>query len=324
VPGQDDEAMTSRLAERTVAVLGFGNQGEAHALNLREAGLEVVVGARPGGDADARSRALGFPTLDLAGAASRAAVVAVLLPDEALPGVWPTLTPALAPDAALVFAHGYNLLYSALSFPPGGDVVLVSPTGPGRVLRALHERGETLPGYLAVHVDRSGAAWNIAAEYAERLGCAPVWRTTVREETEVDLFGEQAVLCGGLNALLAAAFETLVEKGYAPEMAYLECVHQLKYLADLLHERGPAGSRRSISATALFGDFTRGPRVVGEAARRELSTMLEEIQSGAFARQWAEEVAKGKGWLKEQVERAARHPLEEARRRVLEAGEERA
>jgi len=316
--------MTSRLVERTVAVLGFGNQGEAHALNLREAGLEVVVGARPGGGAEARSRALGFPTLDLAGAASRAAVVAVLLPDEAVPGLWPGLTPALAPDAALVFAHGYNLLYSALSFPEDGDVVLVSPTGPGRVLRALHERGETLPGYLAVHQDRSGAAWDLAAEYAERLGCAPVWRTTVREETEVDLFGEQAVLCGGLNALLAAAFETLVEKGYAPEMAYLECVHQLKYLADLLHERGLAGSRRSISATALFGDLTRGPRVVGGAARRELRAMLEEIQNGAFARQWAEEVAKGKVWLEERVEQAARHPLEEARRRVLEAGGERA
>ena len=313
----------SRLAERTIAVLGFGNQGEAHALNLRDAGLEVVVGARAGGGAEARSRALGFPTLDLPGAASRASVVALLLPDEALPSVWPAVAPALAPDAALVFAHGYNLVYSALELPGRGDVVLVSPTGPGRVLRAMFERGETLPGYLAVHLDRSGAAWDLAAEYAGRLGCAPVWRTTVREETEVDLFGEQAVLCGGLNGLLTAAFETLVEKGYAPEMAYLECIHQLKYLAELLHERGLAGARGSISGTALFGDFTRGPRVVSDATRAQLRAMLDEIRDGSFAREWAEEVAKGKVWLRRRSEQAAGHPLEEARRRVLEAGEER-
>ena len=313
--------MARRLAERTIAVLGFGNQGEAHALNLRDAGSEVVVGARSGGAAEARARALGFPTLDLAGAASRAAVVAVLLPDEVVPGLWPGLAPALAPGTALVFAHGYNLLYSTLELPEGGDVVLVSPTAPGRVLRSLRERGETLPGYLAVHVDAGGSAWALAAGYAERLGCAPVWRTTVREETEVDLFGEQAVLCGGLNGLLTAAFETLVEAGYAPEMAYLECVHQLRYLAELLHERGMAGARRSISATALYGDLTRGPRIVDEGTRRELRRVLEEIRSGAFAREWAAEVAAGGGRLRERAERAARHPLEEARRRVLEAGE---
>jgi ketol-acid reductoisomerase len=314
--------MTIRLAERTVAVLGFGNQGEAHALNLRDAGLEVVVGARTGGEAEARSRSLGFPTLDLPGAASRAGVAAVLLPDEVLPAIWPDLLPAFAPEAALVFAHGFNLVHATLEFPLRGDVVLVSPTAPGRVLRALRERGETVPGYLAVHLDRSGGAWDLAAEYAERLGCAPVWRTTVREETEVDLFGEQAVLCGGLHGLLVAAYETLVEKGYAPEMAYLECVHQLVYLAELLHERGLAGTRRSISATALYGDFTRGPRVVGEATRAELRAMLDEIRDGTFAREWAAEVAGGKAWLRERAERAAAHPLEEARRRALGPGED--
>jgi ketol-acid reductoisomerase len=314
--------MTTRLAERTIAVLGFGNQGEAQALNLRDAGLEVVVGARPGGAAAARSRALGFPTLDLPAAASRAGVAAVLLPDEVLPGLWPALASALAPTTALVFAHGYNLVYSDLAFPERGDVVLVSPTAPGRVLRATRERGETLPGYLAVHADRSGAAWELAGDYAERLGCAPVWRTTVREETEVDLFGEQAVLCGGLNALLTAAFETLVERGYAPEMAYLECIHQLKYLAELLHDRGVAGARGAISATALFGDLTRGPRLVGDAARAELRSMLDEIRDGSFAREWAAEVARGKPWLVEQVGRAASHPLEEARRKVIAEGEE--
>lgn len=313
--------MAHRLAERTIAVLGFGNQGEAHALNLRDAGSEVVVGARAGGAAEARSRALGFPTMDPGAAASRAAVVAMLLPDEVVPAVWPGLAAAFAPGTALVFAHGYNLLYSKLDFPARGDVVLVSPTGPGRVLRALRERGETLPGYLAVHVDASGSAWELAAAYAGRLGCAPLWRTTVREETEVDLFGEQAVLCGGLNGLLGAAFDTLVGAGYAPEMAYLECIHQLEYMAALLHERGIAGARRSISATALFGDLTRGPRIVTDATRREMERMLEEIRDGRFAREWAAEVARGGGWLKERTEQAARHPLEEARRRMLEASD---
>jgi ketol-acid reductoisomerase len=313
--------MAHRLAERTIAVLGFGNQGEAHALNLRDAGSEVVVGARAGGAAEARSRALGFPTLDLAGAASRAAVVAVLLPDEVVPAVWPGFAAALAPGTALVFAHGYNLLYAKLDLPPRGDVVLVSPTAPGRVLRSLHERGETLPGYLAVHVDASGSAWELAAAYAARLGCAPLWRTSVREETEVDLFGEQAVLCGGLNGLLTAAFDTLVGAGYAPEMAYLECIHQLEYMAQLLHERGIAGARRSISATALFGDLTRGPRIVTDETRRELARMLEEIRDGRFAREWAAEVASGGRSLSERAGQAARHPLEEARRRVLEASE---
>ena len=315
--------MTNRLVERTIAVLGFGNQGEAHAANLRDAGCEVVVGARAGGGAEARARALGFPTLGLREAASRAGIVAVLLPDEVLPEVWPAVAPGLAADAALVFAHGYNLLYATLAFPERGDVVLVSPTGPGRVLRLLHESGESLPGYLAVHLDRSGSAWALASEYARRLGCAPVWRTTVREETEVDLFGEQAVLCGGLNALLTAAFETLVEKGYAPEIAYLECIHQLRYLAELVHERGLAGARRSISATALYGDLTRGPRVVGEATRQELRAMLEQIRDGTFAREWAAEVARGKAWLREQAARAETHPLEAARRRILAAGEDR-
>jgi ketol-acid reductoisomerase len=309
--------MTSRLTERTIAVLGFGNQGEAHALNLRDAGLEVVVGARPGRAAEARARAHGFPTLDLADAARRAAVVAVLLPDEVVPAVWPALSPALAPEAGLVFAHGYNLLYSDLSFPGRADVVLVSPTAPGRVLRRVVEQGDTLPGYLAVHRDGSGTAWDLAAEYARRLGCAPTWRTTVREETEVDLFGEQAVLCGGMNALLAAAFETLVERGYAPEMAYLECVHQLTYLAEVVHDRGVAGLREVISATARYGDLTRGPRVVGEATRREMRAMLEEIRDGTFARQWAADVAAGNPELRELTARAADHPLEDARRRVV-------
>ncbi len=302
-----------------MAVLGFGHQGEAQALNLRDSGVEVVVGARPGLAGEARARALGFAVHPLGAAAGQAAVAAVLLPDEAVPAVWPEVVAALRPGGALVFAHGFNLLYTDLALPGESDIVLVSPTGPGRLLRDLFERGQGLPAYLAVHRDRSGRAWETAEAYAAAIGCARarLWRTTVAEETEVDLFGEQAVLCGGMNALVTAAFETLVARGYRPEIAYLECVHQLKYLADLLHEQGIAGLRQGISGTALFGDLTRGPRVVGEASRAQMAQLLDEIRSGAFAREWSAEVAAGKRRLRTLVGEAAQHSIEAARRAAL-------
>jgi ketol-acid reductoisomerase len=302
-----------------IAVLGFGNQGEAQALNLRDSGCAVVVGAREGGAGQARARALGFEVESLERAAARATAIAVLLPDEVVPALWESLASAFAPDAGLVFAHGFNLLYGALRFPPRGDVVLVSPTGPGRILRERFQAGQGLPAYLAVAEDSSGKAWDLAEGYATALGCrrATLWRTTVAEETEVDLFGEQVVLCGGMNALVTAAFETLVERGYAPEIAYLECVHQLKYLADLLHERGVSGMRRGISGTALFGDLTRGPRVIGTAARAEMAKILDEIRSGGFAKEWRAEVEAGKPAVAARVAEAGRHPIEEARRRAL-------
>jgi len=309
--------VTQRLASATVAVLGYGHQGEAQALTLREAGLEVVVGARAGGGAETRARAAGFPTLALPEAARRATVAAVLLPDEAVPALWPELAAALDPGTALVFAHGFNLLYADLPFAPAADVVLVSPTAPGQVMREVARAGGRLPGYLAVHRDASGAAWTLAEAYADRLGLAPRLRTTVREETEVDLFGEQAVLCGGMNALVTAAFETLVERGYAADMAYLECVHQLKYLADLLHQRGVAGMREGISGTARYGDLTRGPRVVGAASRAAMREALEQIRDGAFAREWAAEARGGLERLEALVAAAAAHPVEAARRAAL-------
>ena len=307
--------MTDRWSGATVAVLGFGNQGEAQALNLRDSGVSVVVGARPGGGGDVRARALGFETLPIDAASRRASVCAVLLPDERIPALWPTFASGLLPGAGIVFAHGFSLHYGDRAVPADADVVLVSPTGPGRVLREVYARGGGLPAYLAVHQDASGDAWTLADHYARGIGShrASLWRTTVREETEVDLFGEQAVLCGGMNALVTAAFETLVEKGYAAEIAYLECVHQLKYLADLLHERGVAGMRRGISGTALFGDITRGPRVIGEGSRAAMAALLEEIRSGAFAREWAEEVAGGAPRLAEAVACAASDPIEVAR-----------
>ena len=310
------------LSGATVAVLGFGNQGEAQALNLRDSGVSVVVGARAGGGGERRARAHGFETLPLREATRRADLCAVLLPDEGTPALWLDIRDALTPDARIVFAHGFNLIYGDLVFPARADVVLVSPTGPGRVLRELYARGEGLPAYLAVHLDGSGRAWGLAESYATALGChrARLWRTTVREETEVDLFGEQAVLCGGMNALVTAAFETLVEKGYSPEIAYLECVHQLKYLSDLLHDGGVAGLRRGISGTALYGDLTRGPRVVGEPARAAMAAVLDEIRSGAFAREWAAEFARGSPRLTAAVAQAAEHPIEQARARALGGG----
>jgi ketol-acid reductoisomerase len=309
----------SEAAGATVAILGFGHQGEAQSLNLRDSGRRVRVGARPGGAGDARARALGFEVLAPGDAAAGADCAAVLLPDEVVPGLWPDLAPRFRPDATLVFAHGYNLLYSDLAVAPAQTVVLVSPTAPGSGLRRLFERGERVPAYVAVHRDGGRDGFSVASAYASAIGCGPLWRTTVREETEVDLFGEQAVLCGGMNALVTTAFETLVAHGYAPEMAYLECVHQLKYLADLLHERGVAGMRRAISGTALYGDLTRGPRVVGPEARAAMERLLAEIRSGAFAREWGEEVAGGRRRLADAVGRAGRHPIEEARRRALRA-----
>ena len=301
----------------TIAVLGYGHQGEAQALNLRDAGRRVIVGARPGHAGAARAAAAGFEVVPLEEAVARAGHLAMMLPDEVVPELWPALSRRADPSAVLVFAHGYALLYSTLAFAPSQPVVLVSPTSPGRVLRERVASGAQVPAYIAVHRDGGADAWAIARRYAAWIGCGPLWPTTVAEETEVDLFGEQAVLCGGMNALVTAAWETLVERGYAPEIAYLEVVHQLKYLADLLHERGVAGMRDGISSTALFGDLTRGPRVVGAPAREEMRALLEEIRSGAFAREWAAEVAAGRPHIARRLEEGRLHPIEQARRRAL-------
>ncbi len=306
---------TSRRAD--VAVLGFGNQGAAHAALLRASGAAVIVGARAEGAGAARAREQGFEVLGLPEALGAAPAAAMLLPDETLPALWPTLRAAMAHDPTLVFAHGFNLLYAGLDLPPRADVVLVAPTGPGRVLARTAERGERLPAYLAVHQDASGRAWEFAEDYARRLGLGPVWRTTVREETEVDLFGEQVVLCGGMNALVETAFDTLVAAGYPAEMVYLECVHQLRYLAELLNERGPAGLRGAISGTARFGDLTRGPRVIGPESRAAMRAILEEIRDGRFAREWRAEVATGGTRLARLTEEAAQRPIERARERAL-------
>jgi ketol-acid reductoisomerase len=307
--------MSDPFAGKTVAVVGFGNQGEAQARLLAHAGTSVLIGARAGGPSEARARAQGFRTATPAEAARQADVLAVLVPDESIPLLWSELTAAASAHTAFVFAHGFALMYGAHDCSAVGDVVLVSPTGPGSLMAPGRP---PVAGYLAVHRDSSGNAWSLAEAWADGLGITPRHRTTVREETEVDLFGEQVVLCGGLNALVTAAFETLVARGYSPVIAYLECVHQLKYLADLLHARGIAGFREAISRTALYGDLTRGPRVVGAASREAMSEILEEVRSGAFAREWTAEVAAGTPRLEAAVREAGGHPIEEARRRALE------
>jgi ketol-acid reductoisomerase len=311
--------MSHSLAGAAIAVLGFGNQGEAQALNLRDAGLDVRIGLRLGGAAERRARALDFDVQPLADAVARADVAAVLLPDEAILDIWVGLVPAARPGTGFVFAHGFALLYGALAFPDRSDVVLIAPTGPGRVLRERAISRAGLPAYAAVHHDASGDAWALAEAWAEAIGCplSQLWRTTVAEETEVDLFGEQTVLCGGMNHLVVAAFEILVERGYTPEVAYLECVHQFKYLADLLHDRGLAGFRDAISRTALYGDFTRGPRVINEESRAAMRRSLEEIRSGAFAREWLAEARAGRPRLTEWIAAGRRHPLEAVRNAAL-------
>lgn len=311
--------MTTQSPLGTVVVLGYGNQGEAHARNLRDAGEQVRVAARPGLAAEARARAHGFEVAAPVQALQGADTLAVLLPDEVVPQAWPELAPHARGLKAVTFAHGFNLLYGTLEFASTTSVFLVSPTGPGRVVRELYERGEGLPAYLAVHQDGAHDAWALATRYATSLGCAraQLLRTTVREETEIDLFGEQSVLCGGMNALVSAAFNTLVDAGYTPEVAYLECVHQLKYLAELLHARGVAGLRRGISGTALYGDLTRGPRVINERSREEMRAMLTEIRSGAFAREWLAEVAAGKPTLMRLLSQGDADPIEAGRLRAV-------
>jgi ketol-acid reductoisomerase len=302
------------------AIVGYGNQGGPQARMLRRSGVRVLVGARPGGVSEKRARADEFPVSSPRDAVAAANTIGILVPDEAVPELWSEIAGAVRQRSTIVFAHGFSLLYGQLKFASSLDVVLVSPAGPGRLLEPAPGR-TPLAAYLAVHQDGTGSAWVRSESWAGWIGCSPLWRTTVAEETEVDLFGEQAVLCGGMNALVRAAFETLTARGYAPEIAYLECVHQLKHLADLLHERGIAGLRESISGTALFGDLTRGPRVIGPEAQAAMVAILEEIRSGDFARQWQAEVAAGRPTLEEALRKGAEQPIEGARRRALGLGE---
>jgi ketol-acid reductoisomerase len=300
-------------------LIGYGNQGRAHAANLRDEGLAPIIGARPAGESWNLAREAGFEVLAPAAAAAAADILLLLTPDESQAQLFAAeIKPHLRPGAALGFAHGFAVGFGLLDPGPGIDVFLVAPKAQGRMVRRLYCEGRGAAALVAIHQDATGRAWQTALGYAAALGClrTGALATSFREEAVSDLFGEQAVLCGGLSELVRAAFEALVARGYAPEIAYFECLHEVKILADLLYAKGIDGMRGFISGTALYGDLTRGKRVVDAALRERLATVLDEIESGAFAREWVAEAAAGAPRLRALRAADAAHPIEAAGRRV--------
>jgi ketol-acid reductoisomerase len=282
------DANEKYLQSKTVAIIGYGSQGHAHAQNLRDSGVNVVVGLRRGKSWEQAEKD-GFAVYSVREAAKRADIVMVLLPDEKQPSVYKEeIEPELQPGNALVFAHGFNIHFSQIVPPEHVDVFLVAPKGPGHLVRRTYTEGAGVPALIAVHQDVTGEAKETALAYAKAIGAtrAGVLETTFKEETETDLFGEQAVLCGGLTALIKAGFETLVEAGYQPEVAYFECLHEMKLIVDLLYEGGLAWMRHSISDTAQWGDFISGPRIINDAVKAEMKNVLHDIQTGKFAKGW--------------------------------------
>jgi ketol-acid reductoisomerase len=309
----DDDADLSLLDGKTVAILGYGSQGHAHSLNLKDSGVEVVVGLRPDSASVEQARANGLEVTDVADAASRGDIVMVLLPDEKHGEVWrEQIHDGIAPGNALFFGHGFSVHYGEVEPPPEVDVALVAPKGPGHLVRRQFLEGSGVPGLVAVHADPSGTTLNLALAYAKGIGCTRggVIETTFKDETETDLFGEQAVLCGGVSELVRAGYETLVDAGYDPKLAYFECLHELKLIVDLMYEKGITGMRFSVSNTAEYGDLTRGKRIISEATRQAMKDVLGEIQSGAFAREWIAENRAGQENFKRMREEQAGHRIE--------------
>jgi ketol-acid reductoisomerase len=309
----DDDADLGLLDGRTVAVIGFGSQGHAHALNLKDSGADVVVGLRPESASAGKAREAGLEVLPVADAASRGDIVMLLVPDERHREIYEGhVRDGIAPGNMLLFAHGFSIHYGEVEPPPEVDVALVAPKGPGHLVRRQFVAGQGVPGLIAIHQDATGQAAPLARAYAKGIGCtrAGVFETTFREETETDLFGEQAVLCGGVSELVQAGYETLVDAGYDPAMAYFECLHELKLIVDLMYEKGISGMRYSISNTAEYGDLTRGRRVIGPETRQAMKAILGEIQSGDFAREWIAENRAGSEHFQRLREEGARHPIE--------------
>jgi len=304
---------TSALAGKTVAVIGYGSQGHAQAQNLRDSGVDVVVANTRGTPNWNLAIEHGFEPVSAAEATSSADLVQMLVPDELAPGVYKSeVAPKLKKGAALAFAHGFNIRFGRIVPPDDIDVVMVAPKGQGRMVRSEFVAGRGVASLVAVQQDASGNALQLALAYAAAIGSARagIIETTFAEETETDLFGEQVVLCGGLTALVKAAFETLVEAGYQPEVCYFECLHELKLIVDLLYEGGITHMRNVISNTAEYGDLTRGPRIIGEAARREMKNILEEIASGAFATEWLLENQIGRPNFTKLEQKDHHHPIE--------------
>ncbi len=301
------------LAGRTVAILGYGSQGHAQAQNLRDSGVKVIVGLRQGSPSWARAKADGFDVRSTARAAQAGDVVQVLIPDELQTAAYrEAIAPALKRGKALGFSHGFNIHFGQIVPPKDVDVFMIAPKSPGHLLRRMYKERAGVPALLAIHQDASGKAKPLALAYAAGIGSlrAGVVETSFKEETETDLFGEQTVLCGGVTALVGAGFETLINAGYQPEIAYFECLHELKLIVDLMYEGGMGWMRYSVSNTAEFGDYTRGPRVISEAVRAEMRRILDEIQSGAFAREWIMENQAGRPVFSALARRGREHPIE--------------
>jgi ketol-acid reductoisomerase len=309
----DADADRVRLRDRVFAIIGYGSQGHAHAQNLRDSGARVVVGLRPGGGSWRRATADGLEVRTVADAARQGDVIMMLVPDQEARSVYESaVLPALGPGKTLMFAHGFNVHFGEIVPPPAVDVSMIAPKSPGHLVRSEFQAGRGVPALVAVHQDASKSALPNALAYAAGIGCARagVIATTFAEETETDLFGEQAVLCGGMTALMQAGFETLTDAGYSPEMAYFECVHELKLIVDLIYRGGLGFMRHSISDTAEYGDLTRGSRLISRNVREEMRRLLADIRSGAFAREWIAESRAGAPRFAELRSAARQHPIE--------------
>ena len=316
----EQDADLNALRGKTIAVIGYGSQGHAQAQNLRDSGLSVIIGLREGRSFQ-KAKEDGFEVFPVAEAVKRADLVQILMPDETQAKVYKEeIEPNLKQGAALMFSHGFNIHYGQIVPRPDNDVLLVAPKSPGHMVRRTYVEGFGVPGLIAIEQDATGNALAIGLAYAKGIGCtrAGVIETSFREETETDLFGEQAVLCGGVSALIKAGFETLVEAGYAPEMAYFECLHELKLIVDLIYEGGLAAMRDSISNTAEYGDYVTGPRIITEETKKEMKRVLADIQSGRFAREFILENQSNRPVLTAIRRREAEHPIEQVGKQLRE------
>jgi ketol-acid reductoisomerase len=307
------DADPSIIRGRKVAIIGYGSQGHAHALNLKESGVEVCVGLRDGSSSKAKAENAGLTVKSIEDAAAWADVIMILAPDTEQKRIFDDhIAAQLQPGDALAFAHGFNVRFGRITAPEGVDSIMIAPKGPGHLVRRTYTEGGGVPALIAVDQDATGNAKALALSYAEAIGGARagVIETTFPEETETDLFGEQVVLCGGLTKLVQYGFETLTEAGYAPEMAYFECLHEVKLIVDLMYEEGIAGMRYSVSDTAEYGDLTRGPRIITEDTKAEMKKILTEIQTGQFADEWVAESESGRGNYHRMQEEGKAHPIE--------------
>lgn len=310
----DQDANWDIMTGKTVAIIGYGSQGHAHALNLKDSGVNVVVGLYEGSKSKAKAEAAGLKAVNVAEAVKEADITMILLPDEKQADVYKAeIAPNLKPGSALAFAHGFNIHFQQIIAPADIDVFMVAPKGPGHLVRRVFTEGGGVPDVFAVHQDASGNAFELALAYARGVGGtrAGVIQTTFREETETDLFGEQAVLCGGVTELIKTGFETLIEAGYQPEIAYFECFHEMKLIVDLMYEGGMANMRYSISDTAEYGDYKIGPRIVTEETKKEMKKVLKEIQEGTFAKNWLLENKAGRPEFLALRRKGAEHKIEE-------------